>query len=219
MNPLITKVFVNTSILLISMICFLTAEAQKKESSIKRFYFQAGVGATTNSGFLTDLSLQAITTKNWVTSLTYSKVEMDPKNLPSDYIAGYEGLFFEDPIPTETFTSVSLTAGKAFQTGRNTWFTTEGGIAYVNGESMSFYPQTVESDFFSATSNYSTTTTDKSAIGGVIKADFNWAFASFMGLGAGVNANLNSIQSLVGFRIKLLVGKMGREKKNSKQNL
>jgi len=50
----------------------------------------------------------------------------------------------------------------------------------------------------------------------MMKTDVNWAFSSFMGLGAGVFANVNSIQSPIGFHIKLLVGNMGREKKNRK---
>jgi hypothetical protein len=50
----------------------------------------------------------------------------------------------------------------------------------------------------------------------MMKSDVNWAFSSFMGLGAGVFANVNSIQSPIGFHIKLLVGNMGREKKNRK---
>ncbi len=50
-------------------------------------------------------------------------------------------------------------------------------------------------------------------MGAMLKADVNWAFASFAGLGAGVFANFNSIQSLVGFQIKLIVGKMNRDKK------
>jgi hypothetical protein len=47
----------------------------------------------------------------------------------------------------------------------------------------------------------------------MFQGGINWAFASFMGFGAGVYANVNSTQSPVGFNIKLFVGKMGREKK------
>ena len=50
----------------------------------------------------------------------------------------------------------------------------------------------------------------KKTMGAVLKADFNWAFASFAGLGGGAFANFNSIQSPIGFQIKLLVGKMNR---------
>jgi hypothetical protein len=51
-------------------------------------------------------------------------------------------------------------------------------------------------------------------MGAMLKTDINWAFASFMGLGAGVFANFNSIQSPVGFQLKFIVGDIGREKKN-----
>ena len=48
----------------------------------------------------------------------------------------------------------------------------------------------------------------------MMKTDINWAFSSFMGLGVGAFANINSIQSPMGFHVKLLVGNIGREKKN-----
>jgi hypothetical protein len=63
------------------------------------------------------------------------------------------------------------------------------------------------------TSNYETTVENKNTIGGVLKADVNWAFASFMGMGCGVYANINSVQSPTGFYVKLMIGFMGREKR------
>jgi hypothetical protein len=47
----------------------------------------------------------------------------------------------------------------------------------------------------------------------MLQSDINWAFSSFMGLAAGVYANLNSIQCPVGFNVKLTVGWMNRKKK------
>ena len=47
-----------------------------------------------------------------------------------------------------------------------------------------------------------------------MQADIDWAFASFMGIGAGVYANINSIQSPIGLQVKLIIGKMGRIKKS-----
>ena len=47
----------------------------------------------------------------------------------------------------------------------------------------------------------------------MMRTDVNWAFSSFMGLGAGFFANINSIQSPVGFHVKLIVGNMGRVKR------
>ena len=67
--------------------------------------------------------------------------------------------------------------------------------------------------FLHWSANYSVQKENKTTIGGVLKADFNWAFLPFAGLGAGVYANFNSIQSPVGFEIKLLIGKMNTKRK------
>ena len=48
----------------------------------------------------------------------------------------------------------------------------------------------------------------------MMQADINWAFASFMGMGVGAYANINSIQSPIGVQLKLIIGKMGRIKKS-----
>ena len=65
-------------------------------------------------------------------------------------------------------------------------------------------------------SNYSSSKESKGTMGVAMRADLNWGFASFMGLGCGAFANINSIQSPIGFQVKLMVGNMGREKKNRK---
>jgi hypothetical protein len=203
------------TLILFSLVFIPGVKAQNKESTLKRFHFQAGVGIASNSGAYTDLSLQAVSSKNFVGTLSYTKVEMDPKNLPSDYEPGYVLVIiipvFDNPVVTTTI--VSATVGKEFKTGRNSWFTPEVGLGYVSGEKLSFHPQAVVSDIVSATSNYSTSVEDKSTVGAVLRADINWAFASFMGMGAGVYGNLNSVQSLAGFHVKLMIGLMGRQKK------
>ncbi|HSB94052.1 MAG TPA: hypothetical protein VLC28_13095 [Flavitalea sp.] len=216
----LTKRLARTTLLLLSIVSISNLNAQKKEKTFTRFYLQGGIGPTTNSGAFADVSLQATTSTNFVATLSYNQVEMDPKNLPSDYEPGYTIFLILpviDQMPVVTTSVVSLSAGKAFKTGRNTWFVPEAGLAYVSGEKMSFYRQEITSDIFSATSNYSTTTEKTSTVGGLIKADFNWAFASFMGLGAGVYGNLNSVQSFAGFQVKLMAGLMGREKKVRKE--
>ena len=203
-------------LLLFGLFFISELKAQKKESTFSRFYLQGAAGPTTNSGAYWDLSVQGITPKNFVATLSYSQVEMDPKNLPSDYQPGYVLLIIiplSDGIPYVATSTLSITAGKAFKSGRNTWFSTEAGIGYVKSETMSFYKQEVISNIVSATSNYRTTTEDHSTVGAVVKADFNWAMASFMGLGFGVCGNLNSVQSFAGFHVKLMAGLMGRQKK------
>ena len=49
-----------------------------------------------------------------------------------------------------------------------------------------------------------------------MRADLNWGFASFMGLGCGVFININSIQSPVGFQGKIDSSvRCGREKRTN----
>jgi hypothetical protein len=87
----------------------------------------------------------------------------------------------------------------------------------VNGEKASFQKTTSQDMgflfFWGTTSNYNSTIEKKSTVGGMLRADFNWAFCRFIGMGAGVFANFNSIQSPMGFNLKLSVGAMGRQKK------
>ncbi|HET7899281.1 MAG TPA: hypothetical protein VFL47_16455, partial [Flavisolibacter sp.] len=59
----------------------------------------------------------------------------------------------------------------------------------------------------------STSTQNKSGIGGMLRADLNWAFLPFMGIGAGGFAGFSSVESPVGFELKLMVGKMNIRKK------
>ncbi|HKO81938.1 MAG TPA: hypothetical protein VJU78_16140, partial [Chitinophagaceae bacterium] len=118
---------------------------------------------------------------------------------------------------TADMSLISLTAGKSFSLGKNFWATTEGGLSHVKGEKVNFErTQPVSGNIIiaaSTTSNYNSTKENKSTIGAMLQADINWAFASFMGLGAGVYANVNAVQSPLGLNVKLLLGKTGRVKK------
>jgi len=197
---------------------FLHTTAQTTKP-ISKIYLQTGAGGGTYQSSDFDLGLKAIFNNKWSMTLSYKSLEMNPKNRPADYQPETGYIFF---IPytykvTADMTLVSLTAGKYFNLGKNFWATTEGGLSYVNGEKVNFErTQSVSGNIIiaaSTTSNYNATKENKSAIGAMFQADINWAFASFMGIGAGAYANINSVQSPVGFNIKLLIGKMGREKK------
>ena len=203
-----------------SLAFIITASGQTK--TMNKFYLQAGAGGGTHEAASYDLGIQTIIKNKWSATLSYHEFDMDPKNLPSDYEPETGYIFF---IPyTYTVQAnmkiVSLTAGRYFKMGRNTWATTEAGLSYVSGEKVSFQHSEVTSSFAfiaaSNSSNYTSTKEKKSAVGFMMQTDVNWAFSSFMGLGAGVFANINSIQSPIGFHVKLLVGNMGREKKNRK---
>ncbi len=187
-------------------------------SAISKFYLQGGIGAVNYSGGSADVGFQAIFKNKWSATLSYQSLTMDPKNKPSDYQAenGYV-LFMPYINEVDTRMSiVSLTAGRYFKLGKKTWATTEGGLSYVTGEKVTFNrTEVVSSNIIiagSTSSNYKTTKESRSTVGIALKADLNWAFASFMGLGCGVFTNINSIQSPIGFQVKLIVGKMGRGK-------
>jgi len=216
-----SKTLINRTFLCIMSLAFIiTASGQTKTMS--KFYFQAGAGGGTHESGSYDLGIQAIFKNKWSATLSYQELSMSPKNKPEDYQGetGYALFIFYNDEVTATMNLINLTAGRYFKLGRNTWATTEAGLSYVSGEKVSFQHSQVTSTNVliaaSTSSNYTTTKENKSSVGFMMKADVNWAFSSFMGLGAGVFANVNSIQSPIGFHVKLLVGNMGREKKNKK---
>jgi len=215
------KTLINRIFSCIILLAFITT-ATGQTKTMNKFYLQAGAGGGTHEAASYDLGIQTIFKNKWSATLSYHEFDMDPKNLPSDYEPETGYILF---IPfTYTVQAnmkiVSLTAGRYFKMGRNTWATTEAGLSYVSGEKVSFQHSEVTSSFLiiaaSNSSNYTSTKEKKSAVGFMMQTDVNWAFSSFMGLGAGVFANINSIQSPIGFHVKLLVGNMGREKKNRK---
>lgn len=215
------KKLINRILLCIMSLAFIMA-ANGQTKTMNKLYFQAGAGGGTHESASYDLGIQAIIKNKWSATLSYQELTMTPKNQPADY-QGETGYVLFIPYTYEvdaTMSLISLTAGRYFKLGRNTWATTEAGLSYVSGEKVSFQHSQVTSTNViiaaSTSSNYTTTKENKSSVGFMMKSDINWAFSSFMGLGAGVFANVNSIQSPIGFHIKLLVGNMGREKKNRK---
>ena len=215
------KTLINRTFFFIMSLAFIiTASGQTK--TMNKFYLQAGAGGGTHEAASYDLGIQTIIKNKWSATLSYQGFDMDPKNLPSDYIpeTGYI-LFFPVTFPVQaSMKIVSLTAGRYLKLGRNIWATTEGGLSYVKGEKVSFQRSDVVDSYFlfmgTTSSNYSSSKESKSTMGVAMRADLNWGFASFMGLGCGAFANINSIQSPIGFQIKLMVGNMGREKRNRK---
>jgi hypothetical protein len=211
-----------TFCLIFSILLYSVGHSQAAGKELTKIYLQGAVGGASHSGFLSELSVQGVIKNNWVATLSYHNIDMEPKNLPKDYDPG-EVIIILIPIPGETpsvdMRVISLTMGKFFKGGRNTWFTTEAGLSVVNGKKLNFSKNDASSPnwifplFGETPANYVFTEEKKSTIGAMFKADVNWAFASFAGLGAGVFANFNSIQSPVGFQIKLIVGKMNREKR------
>ena len=212
-----TKNLLNTTTLLfLSCILCLITHGQEKQTAFKKIYLQGGTGFSSGSGTSVDVGIQARLNNNWVATASYQYMELNPKNLPANYEQGYTIVIFfpiYDDFPYNEMKTFSITAGKYVETGRKTWFTTEAGISFVNGQKVSFTPQPVANDIFYISSNYSFKKENKSTVGAVLKADFNWAFLPYLGLGAGVYANFNSIQSPVGFQVKLIAGWLNTKKK------
>lgn len=204
------------SVLFIAL--FISSSAQT--NAISKIYLQAGAGGGTYKNLFSDVSAQAVIKNKWSATLSYQSLTMDPKNLPSDYQAetGYVLFIPYSAQVTTDMKILSLTAGRYFKLGRNIWATAEGGPSYVSGEKISFLPNDVSSSdfifFASTSSNYVTASEKKNTVGLAMRADLNWALTSFMGLGCGTFVNINSIQSPIGFQVKLLVGFMGKEKRN-----
>jgi len=201
----------------------LAAKAQTSEKSVNKMYFQMASGATTYKGKNFELGLQTIIKNKWSASASYQHFSMDPSNLPADY-QPESGIVFLIPYTnkiTVNMNCFNLSAGKYFQMGRNSWFTAEAGLSVVSGQRASFKPATpVSSDPLliflltsTTSSNYTTSIENKTSLGGIVRADANWALTSFLGLGAGVFANINSIQSPIGLNIKLTLGDMGKSTK------
>jgi hypothetical protein len=185
--------------------------AQNDEQTLRKFYGEIGSGPSTDNGAFFEVGVTALFKKNWTASLSYQNFEMNPKNLPSDYERGYL-LVFPDVMPAVNMSSINLTMGKYFSLGRKTWITTEAGLAFVQGDKMTFTPQEVEFDGLYVSSNYAYSTESASGAGGIIKADFNWAIVPYLGLGVGAFANVNSVQSTVGLQFKLITGWLNTKK-------
>jgi len=196
--------------------CQQTNDGTKK-SSIKKFYVQAGAGVTSSNGASIDFGIQAIWKSKWTGTISYQHIQIDPKNLPNNYEQGVTYVLFfpvYDEMPSNDMDILSVTIGKYFSSGKKTWFTTEAGLSFVKGQQFKFISQAVVTELFYLSSNYSFKEEAKTGFGGVVKADFNWAFLRYVGLGAGVYANFNSVQSPVGFELKLLVGRLNTKRKN-----
>lgn len=213
-----TKSLIQTTsfLLLLCLLCF-AANGQAKQPVVKKIYSQVGGGPASQDGTVSEFGIQAVLKNNWTTTVSYQSIEMDPRDLPADYKSGYTIILvfpIYDVYPVLKMNLFSLTAGKLFEAGRSTWFTTEAGFSIINGEKMNFTSQPVVQDVWYSTSNYAIKKENKTTIGGMLKADFNWAFLPFLGLGAGAFANFNSIQSPVGFQVKIICGWMNRKSKH-----
>ena len=202
--------------LLMSFVAAFSLFAQSNPGGIKKFYVDFGAGAASHNGASAQIGATAVLKNNWTISASYYDVDANPKNLPSDYEQGCTILLIfpiPDPMPSANLRMLNFTTGKYFELGRKTWFTTEAGLSIVSGQTFQFASQPIKTDCFYVSSNYSVEEKSKTTLGGMFRGDFNWAFSRFVGFSAGAFANVNSIQSPVGFEVKLIAGWLNNRKK------
>jgi hypothetical protein len=199
----------NLMLLFFSSVCF----GQTREGFLKKIYLEVGGGSANYNGSLGAGGVQAVFKDNWTVSASYFDISMNPKDLPSDYQAGYTEIFglpIADDDPEQRLLIYSLTGGKLFTVSRKVWLITEAGFSLVKGDKFTFSRQEVISggNFGYTNSNYSKIQQNENAFGGMFKAGINWSFLRFAGLGVYVFTNMNSIQSPLGIQFKLNVGLM-----------
>ena len=101
--------------LLFSILLCSLSYSQATGNALTKIYLQGAVGGASSSGFVSELSVQGVIKNNWVATLSYHNLDMEPKNTPDDFDPGMAIVFFI-PIPGETpnvdMNLISLTMGK-----------------------------------------------------------------------------------------------------------
>jgi hypothetical protein len=205
--------------ILISSLATISLSAQNQSTGVTKFYIDGGGGAANHNGAFAELGATAVLKNNWLASVSYYHVDMNPKNLPSDYEPGYTLILFfpiPDAMPSVRMSTLNFTGGKLFPLGRKTWFTAEAGLSVVSGETFQFTSQPTVGDWTYISSNYSEQKKQHTTVGAMLRTNFNWAFTPFVGLSIGGFVNMNSIQSPVGVEFKLVAGWLNTKKKAQK---
>ena len=195
----------------LSVFVATTLPAQK-QNAINKLYGELGFGTSTKNGGVGTAGLRTVLSSNWTIGLSYHALSMDPPNLPADYHPGFV-LFIPTDYPDVELELLSLTAGRYLPVSRRVWFNIGAGISVASGKEFQFTPEQSTVIFpLALSSNYSYVEKKNTTIGGMVEADVNWAFLKFAGLSAGGFANVNGIQSPVGWTLKLLIGRMNIKK-------
>src|SRR5215213_6789673 len=91
---------ITTLCLLFSILLSSVSYSQATGKELTKIYLQGAVGGASHSGFVSELSVQGVIKNNWVASLSYHNIDMEPKNLPDDFEPGM-AIAFLIPIPGE----------------------------------------------------------------------------------------------------------------------
>ncbi len=212
------KLFVTLKFAVCTMICsfsFQLLTYAQEESFISKVWVEGSAGSAGKDGAFTKFGVQTVFKDKWIGSISYYYASMNLKGTPADYKPSEE-LFLIFPAssgtPRQRLNVTNFMVGRFFKYDESVFFSGSAGLSIVKGDKATFTPQPVitTTDWlgYSSTSNYKVNTVHRTVAGGVIEADMLWAFCPFAAIGPGVYANINSIQSHVGFEWKIVLGWM-----------
>ncbi len=224
----------NATILSAISLCIISlmttnAQAQQKAGfKLRRAYMESSLvtnfGSTTGGKF----GLEAIFDNKWVFSAEIQGGSMDSKNLPKDYQAGTTYLFtvpFSNATPTDEFNSYALNVGRVItKPSDRAWIVAKAGLSYTSIDETQYArntsPTTVADygifGLFIAenSSNYSHTTVKKSTVGLPLALTLHANLSRYVGVLAGIKANINPVRSNIGVEMGLAFGLMRPSRKN-----
>jgi len=222
MKPIIKLLLSYAAIFILACMKPFPIKAQENETFIKKIY--ADVGSGYGLGHMSSLhtNLQFILKNDWSFSLSYYDHNMDPKNLPNNYLPMVWIINGENQVISHRQSDLKLynfTAGKYILISKQLWLTSEAGISILSG--MRFRYEKVEIERISWNngysfigSNYKESIKDEPITAGLmLKTDLTWAFLPFLGIGIGVYTNLNTVQIPAGIHFRIIVGWLPRSKK------
>jgi hypothetical protein len=231
LSPL--KVKCLASVILHLLLIASPSNGQTKEKEIRKIYGQAGFGTSALGGYLTDWSILAVFKNNCTVS--FSILDIRPKPDKMDVVDEGDS-WLRDWVPYVPDTRInqvigrsvtdcrvtvySVTGGKCFEWGRSAWVTTEAGVLVVQVEEVT-HKLVARGGTFYPDPNYKPESEKLTGGGVLFKADLNWAFSSFVGMGVGTFLGFNSTGNpagLAGIEIKAIVGRMYRKSKGKARN-
>ena len=202
--------------LLISLLLVASPSfGQPDQKAIRKIYAQMAVGPTVLGGHLTNFGIQTVLKKNG--TLSFSFQDFREPTMEMDVIFNWPDWMPGRPYPLgaliyqKTFyrvTVYSATAGKCYELGKSVWFTSEAGVSVAKDEQVTIQWGEIGPGVYTP---FPPERETHITAGGLFRADLNWAFSSFAGLGIGAFVWINTLQSHAGMEIKLMGGLLKRK--------
>lgn len=215
-----------------AILSFSTLQAQEKKTKINRVYMFGTVGPFIGDGTATSYGLSGVINNKWI--VTYGKLYAKRNStLPPDFklevyevpwylliILPVEQYYDFRPEDETRFTYASF--GRYYPVSRKISFILDGGIGIAKSQGANYYKpgqiiKSGENIVPGVSSNYIVTKTEKTSIGGIVRAGADWAFSGCAGAGLDLyyNANMGGIKDNMGFNLRLMLGYMPRPAKKA----